>query len=346
MPNKLWNFSLSKGLLIPTGLIVGIKDGASYDNDWIRFTDADGRWLKGTDADGSVGGLGSRSSLSVGSGSGGAHVGVQSPDIRERAWSGKVCNDECYSTSNDNTNQGNHSGHTVNVNYIPKACKLKLIQAVADTNLPLGAIMFGDSANSDQTLFTTFTSHGGYLKADTATGVANAAQSFGSIGSVSDYHDHEQSLYMNAWGVATSYTSITSGGGSHNHAGSSLSVSENLARCAMRAFEIIEERKIEGLIGMWASPGTPDGWSTVANMTDRFLRFAATGDGSTAGNNTVSFSGSLGNTSHSHTPSGSSWGDVTGIPHSASISHSHTFSKSGHSYQPERYLIKFVRFDG
>ena len=125
----------------------------------------------------------------------------------------------------------------------------------------------------------------------------------------------------------------------------------NSASCKMFGYDPAEivGQNIEGLIGMWAQAGIPDKWELVAALVNRFLVFSDTGAGETAGNNTASFSGGTDSRSHSHSASGwrvASNQICSGCGHTGSVSHSHGFSRSGQSYLPERYHIKFIRYVG
>jgi hypothetical protein len=115
----------------------------------------------------------------------------------------------------------------------------------------------------------------------------------------------------------------------------------------VRAFEIIDDRKIEGLIGMYTGAGVPDKWEVVAAFDGRYLQFTTTGTGTSTGANTVGISGTTGTSSHSHSFTGY-WEPATvssTITHSNSVSHAHSYSGTL-GYHPEPYYVKFIRYIG
>jgi hypothetical protein len=347
MPSSSWFFA--GGILMPVGLIIGLKEGVSTPTGWALWTNANGRFLYGASGDADVGTTAERSVPSVTTGTSGGHTGGNSHMVVDRGYyTDYPCPDSCRSPSRDDSSVGGHSGHSVGISYRPASCRLKLIRASVQTPPPLGGIMFGTESNGFQSLFSTFNSYtGGALEAGTSTGTTGDSRYAGSTGSQSDSHDHLVDISRKAGGIAEGqYTSGgATAGGSHNHGASTPSITPALQRATVRAFEIIERAKIGGLIGMWASSGVPSGWSLVATLVDRFLYFSSTGTGAQAGNNTISVSGSTGSSSHAHSFSGSSNGAVTNISHSSSDAHNHSYSGTV-SYTPERYEIKFIRYEG
>lgn len=336
-----WWFTTNQGIKVPAGLVIGAMNGIDLGTDWTVWTNANGRFLRGTTGAVSTG---SRYGLSANSGAGGGHSGGWGPYVANRGHSGVSSSSSGY-PSDDTASVGEHSNHSVSVSYRPSYSACRLIQAQNDAPVPIGGIMFGDAANPDQRANPL--TNGRLLYASTGVGTGGASQSAGNSGYQSGSHDHEVNVTRDIDSVVTAYTSVGDAGGSHNHSVSSLSVSANLARCYLRAFEILDEKKIKGLIGMWPSASAiPDGWTLVANMNQRFLILDANGTGTTgSSNSTVSFSGSLSNVGHSHSFSGSLFAKAMRVAHSAVIYHNHSFAATK-SYLPERYNIKFIKFTG
>jgi hypothetical protein len=346
MPSSMWSFT-SSGLLVPLGLILGLKEGVSIPADWELWSTANDKFLKGTASDAVVGTTGVRSSLSLTVGGGGGHTGASIARVAGYGQGGS-CSGSCAGPpSHSGSSVGSHGSHSIGFTYRPASAKLKLIQSVVRTKVPLGAIMLGTGGNPHQTAFSGLDGSK-ILEAAAATGITSQTAAANTTGSASDSHSHVYSANTTASGLMSgAYTSGGgTGGGSHVHAGGTPTITESLAKAVVRAFEIIDETKIEGLIGMWADIGVPTGWEVVADFDGRYLVFSPTGTGELSGSNTVSISGTTGASGHSHSFSGSSgYVFVSDIRHPNTESHVHGYSGSL-SYEPERYHIKFIRYVG
>jgi len=342
-----WWYATQGAINVPAGLILAAKDGIDLGTDWSVWTDADGKFLRGTDSDSVVATTGSQSYPTRTSNGGGSHNGGSGRPLIYDWGTSRYGASHPRSPSEHTNYVGNHS-HTIALTYVPAYEQTRLIQAQNDSPIPVGAIMFGDAANTKQTPYSFNADR--LFRANTAVGSGLETKSVG-VGSGSDSHSHFSYVSQTA-GSIVSYginTSMGGGGGSHNHGQSSLVVTPSLARCTLRAFDIIDQKNIEGLIGMWAQAGVPDKWELVAAMTDKFLTFSSTGEGGIAGNDTVSFSGSTSSRGHSHSAGGWRTGSnqvCSGCGHTGSVYHSHSFSRSGAPYLPERYHIKFIRYVG
>lgn len=334
------------GVIIPSGVIVGLNPTDPVPENWELWEGANGYFLKGTSSDIQVGTTGARSGLSLRTYDGGGHDGGTSQEVANFGYY-DYCSTNCNSPSRDYSSQGNHTGHDMNVYYRPRGSRLRLIRAVTNSPVPIGAVMFSTESNADQTLFSTFNSDSGLLEAGTSTGIISAQASASDTDYRSYSHDHYRSVNNSAWSVISgAYTSVSSSGPNHNHSGGNPSISHNLIRATVRAYEILDENKIGGLIGMWIGSGVPSGWELVASFDGKYLAFSDTGDGSSTGNNTVAISGVTGSSGHSHSYSGSAgFSETSAIAHSNTVYHAHSYS-AGRSYEPERYYIKFIRYLG
>lgn len=342
---KLQRHGMGQGVWAPENLILGLKAGAAVPTDWTVFSDADNKFLKGTDSDAVVETTGARSSFSVSTGSGGSHSGGSAANHRYANYYSS-CSGDCGHVNPSGSSVGSHSGHSIAITYRPPAAKLKLIQATVKTKIPASAIMFGLAANSDQTLYDLLNDEADTpLMAASTTEIAAQIKSAGNSSSRSYSHSHWYSANNQKLHILSCYESYSSGGPSHNHSGGTPSITHALERATVRAFEIIDQEKITGLIGMWIGAGVPDGWEIVAALVGKYLVFSTTGDGSSSGNNTISVSGSTGGSSHSHGFGGSANASCSPLHHSNSLSHSHSYSRTA-AYEPERYFIKFIRYTG
>ena len=348
--HKPWWFATAGKVKVPAGLILAAKDGIDLGSDWSVWSAANGYFLRGTDSDAVVGTTGSRYALSENSLDGGQHSG---------SWGGNRIVAGYGEYSSNTPLRGNPSGdaaaeqgrhkHTVSVNGRPGYVRTRLIQAQNNAPVPIGAIMFGTAANAKQVLYS-FTG-GRYFYAGSSVSTGGDYYAFSGVQTVSDGHDHHNPVSTAPTGVTLGDgypTGVSAAGGNHDHNDTgSLTMSFNLARCILRAFDIIDQKNIEGLIGMWAQAGIPDKWELVAATVNRFLMFSDTGAGTIAGNNTASFSGQLQSSSHYHSYTGSSVGNLVAsrITHPGVINHTHGFSATK-TYYPERYHIKFIRYIG
>jgi hypothetical protein len=347
MPSSSWWFTGQ--VLMPEGLIIGLKDGISLPSGWNSYNNANDLFLRHTTSDGVVGTTGSRSSVVIGSSNNGSHSsGGGSQNTRAGYYT--TCAGNCWDPTLDTASKGGHT-HNFTVTYRPPSCDLRLIRAAQPVILPLGGIMFANEAIADQALFTTFTGHtaGALLRASATTGISADLRSTATSSSSDDSHVHTKSGNNQALSITSgSYGAPGSGGGSHTHTGGTPTITPNISRATARVYEIISASRPQALIGMWAGNGVPPNWSLVAGWDGRCLAFSSTGSGATTGADTISVSGSSNDVSHSHSfPSYNSASEATtSVPHSSSVSHSHTYSNASAAYSPERYFIKFIKFEG
>ncbi len=331
------------GLVVPVGLILGLASGAALPDGWAIFSDADGLFLKGTDSDAAVTTTGTRSSLTASTGTGGSHSGSSAAQhIMAGYYS--YANTDNGSVMPSGSSVGGHSGHSVPITYRPRSARALLIRASEATKVPLHSIMFGTAASS-QSPYALFNDELECPLSAGATGVVSETRSASTSSSKSYSHSHWYGDTKQKAGVEGCYTSASASGPSHTHSGGTPTISHNLRRAVVRAFEIIDETKIEGLIGMWAGVGVPTGWELVASFVGCYLVFSSTGTGAVSGDNTVTVSGSVGNSSHSHFGGWNSFAACSPLHHSNSLSHNHSYNSSL-SYEPERYNIKFIRCMG
>lgn len=333
------------GVFAPENLILGLKANVGLPADWNSFSSADGNFLKGTDSDAVAGTSASRGSISISTGSGGGHNSGPGAEVTMVGYYSH-CNDACGNTMASGSYVGDHSGHSVPITYRPASVGLKLIQAVKKTSIPPGAIMFGLTSNSFQSAYSLLNSATDRpLSAASSTALVNEVRSAGTTSSRSYSHVHWYSDTKQALSIFTTYSSYSSSGPSHTHSGGTPTITPNLLRATVRAFEIIDSRKIAGLIGMWIGSGVPDGWQIVAGLVGKYLVFSSSGNGASSGNNTISVSGSTGSSSHDHSFGGSQYHRSSPLPHNGSVSHAHSYSASP-AYEPERYYVKFIQFVG
>jgi hypothetical protein len=348
MPSSSW-FYTQGGILIPEGLILGINTGISLPSKWNTFSTADGRYLRGTEVDATAGTTANKGGISVGtSTSGGHNNGPGSDRIKNFGQTPSACANNCYPNSMSQSYLGDHS-HSVTITHTPASCNLALVRAEAGAQIFAGAIMFSEIEKADHTALASFHTHGGLLKAAATVGTTNAVNSASNTSSSSGDHNHITGIARTASGCPeySNATSHSNGGGSHAHSSSTPSITNNMKRAMLRAYIIVKGKNMDGLIGMYLGAGVPPNWSLVAAANDRFIQFSATGDGSTAGNDTISISGNTSSNSHSH---GLTGGADTGVcvaflSHSGSVSHDHSYSGSP-SHIADRFFVKFIKYEG
>lgn len=355
MPASSWFFSSQGAVKAPAGLIIGLKDGIALPDDWELFTDANGYFLKGTDSDVDVGTIMPSTDISLVTGSGGSHRGSDYGYkwIYNYGAYYKSCTSNCFSPSGDNNSVGNHNDHSVGLQYTPAANKLKLIKALSSTSLIFeGGVLFSEINNADQLAYSILEDENGFLMASSINDHDDPIIGKNTYtGTQSDSHDHQKSSSSTADGCPTTSNNdyVSSAGGSHNHTINTPTITENLKAIYLRAYEIIDKRKITGLIGMWdSSAPIPAGWEIVAEANDRFIKFSTTPDLTGVGDDTIDISGIVGSRGHSHNYGGGSRGSVCTAQgfHSNTSSHNHSYSNSAYSFQPNRFYVKFIKYIG
>jgi hypothetical protein len=342
MRSQWWFGASASTTKVPEGLILGLKAGAAVPIGWTYWSAANGRFLKGTTSDATVNSTANANNIGLSSGSGGSHLGNQ-VYVADTAHHDGSNNTKPY--LRDTNWQGNHS-HSGGASYTPRSNNMKFVRAGLEANFELGLVGFATAALPEQALYSVFHGDSGYLTAQSSTYIGGASGG-GWVNSASDYHDHITSINWTASGLATgSYYNIYARGGSHGHS-FSPSVSASLARALVAMYQIVDGRKLEGLIGIWLGAGVPEGWEYATELTNRYLQFNNAGTGAAAGNNTMSASGTSGTASHgSHFSDWNSTYDVVSEQyHDQTISHNHSLSGSG-GYEPNRYYVKFVRYTG
>jgi len=334
----------------PVGVIFGTL--STVPPNWSVFSAADGKFLKGTDSDALVGVSGSRTSMTDSSSSGGGHGDTNG--TLKYLNVGSAGFGPAKNPSRDASSQGSHTGHSVTINFVPAQNKLKLIQADADAEFTTDLIGFSTTdLSADHTPYTGFNNSGYLLYANSTTTTGGAGQSTSGMGNAgAAAHDHLVGTTNDSATVEDdrfkTYSSTELG--SHAHSGASLSLSHNVAKALLRAWALVDVKKMEGVIGMYAGAGCPDGWQIVASLAGQFIGCDAGGTGvGNGGANTVSFSGTFNDYSHAHSigPANPSLTNdaYSYIGHTNSEKHNHTYSHTK-SYEPERYYIKFIKYIG
>jgi len=349
MPSGSWWYT--GWVWLPEMLIVGLADGyalPSTANDVTSFTD---KILCGTTSDLVVGTSQTTTALSLTSGSGGAHSsGSPTSILTEHSIepiSGS-CPGGCADRSWNGISYGAHT-HSLTGTYTPKKNKLRFIRISQYSPPSIGMILFGDS-DSVHEPFTTFNGNSGFLTAGAATSVVNEVRSLTLGSGTLTSHGHHTSVDTRpASGVLSDKDSLlTAGGGAHSdHSLSTLVITPAMKAAAVRAYKLVSRTNCGGLIGIWDQTGPiPPQWSLVASFDGYHLKFAAGATGTLTGNDTLAISGETGGSAHAHNPYAPySGGALVGLGYHTSLSHTHAVSGSP-AYRPDRYFVKFIRYEG
>lgn len=356
MLNQYW---YSGGVIKPPiGLIMGTT--GDVPENWVSFTAADGKFLRGTSSDVTAGTSGNRYGLSVTAKTGGSHTGSQVSASKHMHMWGDNQGAGTYSPTYDSSNVGAHSGHTMTVGYRPDYTTIKLIQAQGDAKFEINNIGFASQHMPDQQLHSTL-NNGRMIYASTSTGSSGGAWgSSSNSSSVTESHDHhsaastqrQANVQTDFYGTVTaSKYQRNESGTTHDHINNGVpSFSYNHYYTILRAIQILDPKKLDGIIGMYIGNGIPDKWELVSVTPNRYLRCNVDGEGSLHGNgDSVYMSGSFSSTSHYHyinlIESGEHARDWGKGYHSGAYAHNHTYSGS-QAYHPERYNVKFIRYVG
>ena len=343
----------------PVGLIMGTT--SVVPTNWTTVDTVGSRFLKGTSQDpnssatDAAGKTGARSGLSASSGSGGGHSSGNQLRVWKRGYNLLYTNNQ-RNPSRDKENAGTHSGHSVTAAYRPGSCDLKLIEALENAEFAESLIGFSTENLPDQTAYNSFNDTVGTrgLRSHTATIITESGKAVNTSGSVNNSHNHEVNVTSNSWVEIdqTPYESVSAGGGAHTHRSNSISVTNYTPKTVlMRAWQLANVKKMDGVIGMWTGMGIPEQWELVIEAIGRYVIFNASGVGQITGDNTLDFSGTLSTTGsgHSHVFNNimsNGQRETAPIPHSSTHYHTHTYSRTNYGYEPERFYIKFIRYTG
>jgi len=349
MPSGSWWYT--GWVWLPEMLIVGLADGyalPSTANDVTSFTD---KILCGTTSDSVVGTSETTTSLSLTSGSGGAHSsGNPMSYLVEHSIepvSGS-CPAGCADYSWNGVSYGAHT-HSLTGTYTPKKNKLRLIRIAQYSPSSIGMILFGDTDSVHEPI-TTFDGNDGYLTAGTTTAVVNEVRSLtlGSGTLTSHSHHTSNNTRLSSGVLSGKDTVLSNGGGAHSdHSLTPLTVTPAMKAAAVRAYKLVSRTNCGSLIGIWDQTGPiPPQWSLVASFDGYHLKFAAGATGTLTGNDTLVISGTTGGSAHAHNPYAPVPGAaLVGLGYHTSLSHTHAVSSSP-SYRPDRYFVKFIRYEG
>lgn len=349
MPNKSWNFSTGGAPKVPANLILGLKEGVSLEPGWSLWTTANNYFLTGTTNNTLVGTTLASSTVSMTSNTRGGHSsggGIGAYEHCSGSTSG--CPSSCGDWSWNGSSYGDHHHHLTG-GYIPDKNQIKLIQASDVLPFPIGGLGFSTTNLPDQVAFSVFNNNpSGHLFAGSSSAVVSGSNSltFGS-GSINSHNHHTSYNTRVCSGVASGYpASINSSSYTHDHSTSGLSITADLKRAALRAWEIVDADKMDGIIGMWTGATIPDGWELVTEVDDRLIQCSSVGSAAAVGAGTLSVSSGTNNKSHSHSTSGTAGYVIVGTGYHTSLSHNHSVSNSHTDWKPAQYFIKFIRYIG
>jgi len=335
---------------LPEHLIVGLADGESLPATAYDLTTFNGKALCGTISDSLVGTLETATAISATSGSGGAHTSGEQAWVVEHSvkdLSGDCPGAGCADYSWNGVSYGAHT-HSITGSYTPALNKLRLIRINHYSPPSAGMIMFGDH-DSPHDLLTEFSGNGGVLAAGTQTEVVAESKSLvlgaGNLAS----HSHHTSNNTRKLVTPTSGAStvFSYGGGSHSdHSLDPIAVTPTMKAATVRAFRLISGANLSRLIGIWDRTGAiPPNWSLIATFDGYHLKFSDNGGGALSGNDTLSLSGTTGGSLHDHVPSVPGGSALAGFAYHRSLSHAHAISASM-SFKTNRYMVKFIRYEG
>ena len=345
--------SYGGGIGLPLGAIIGLASGYSLPTGFSAYNTYTGRHIYGN---------------STANGTGGSTlVKSQASDAgtsNHRPGDGRVFTRTGSGGASAEMGQGylgGSHGHTAYFYHTPKKARLLLMITDSDgTPVPVGGILFGDTADlsTDDSGYSTLNDQGGYLSHETTTGITNASSS-SSCSSVAFSHIHHTFGYTSTadcagWDTSISGQASFAAGPSHSHSLTSVSISVSVRYRILKAFQRVSESKLIGdrTIVMFDGGTVPDGWllcdgnNSTVNLVGYFVYVASTNMGNTGGNNTGSGSATLSaNGSHNHARSNNITGWFNPYSHNANNTHTHSASGSG-GYAPPYRTLKFIQYMG
>jgi len=319
---------------VPLGLIMMSADG-SIPSGWSRFSAADGYYIAGAGNSYGVGAAAQTWSSNTGTSSTtGSHNGHDF-DAKDSSDSNRTYPADVVA--------GDHS-HTVSVDsYQLPMQRMVLIKANAGgPTLPAYCMGFGTSTLSGFSVLSSI----GFLNGYSSVGAVS--ESLSVLVSNSGSHQHGiGSCYSGSYAPTNSIgTSV------HTHT-VSASATQAIKRAVLQGlYKASAYSPVAGLIGMWEGVSPPSGWvlcdgnNGTVDLRDYFILFSTSGDGTRSGDNTVSFTITIGTNSWTHNHAGAV--TVNGVNYynrywTKTVSHSHSCSNINANYTPSRYALTFIR---
>lgn len=344
--------------LVPIGAIV-MLNGEAVPDGWADYTDANGRYIVGAGGAYAVGATGGGGAITVSgtTSTSGAHAGGSGAfDVPVQSGSGTYFGVSSTSSSSEGAHA--HSVPSTEVTPSPARRDDRLIikSGTLAARFPAAAKTWGLGGLAHPDIERILSDADRVLRAHTVAGGFAAAGAVAiATGSASDAHDHVNggANSSSPGGLLDNYKGA-SGGGMHSHSGTIVPASSPARRRLALYGGLREYPVMPGCIVMWSGAvgALPENWVLcdgtldTPDMRDLFVAVAGTGQESTAaGDNTVSITASLASVSHSHgagtqkTPLAVS---AMGR-HTASASHTHTFS-STQSWMPAYYALAFIMY--
>ncbi len=342
--------------IVPVGLI-GMLVGTTVPDGWALFNDANDKYIVGAGGTYAVGASGtSTAGPWSGTVTGGSHTPADDMPVA-RAGAGPISSRITPNNNPLGSHSHNWSVTSVTENILRRENVLVIKTGSPGLRIPSSVRVFGlDNTLTEATKNIGFVNRLLMAKSASANaGVSVGAAATASMTSGDNYHVHLQvttTPLATFGGVGTPARANMEAGGTHTHT-LSLIPTWNVKRKQLCCFEGVVDYAVRpGLIFLWSgsigslptdfvlcngSSGTPD-------MRDRFVEFAADTSAASAGNNTMTLSGTSWPVGHSHDGGAIAYpGDAGGQGHGYTDSHSHTVSASV-TYVPKYYALAFIMY--
>lgn len=338
---------------LPDGAIL-LDTGATLPAGYSAFTAADGKYIMGAGGTYAVGATGGAAATSVWSGNtstSGAHTstgGFLAPAYGTDV--SQVSATDITDTSADHLHTWSASAATMNL--YRRRHKLAKRTGSSST-IPASMLVFGIAGLSHPDVARVLTGSGRLLMADTVVADAGAAsQSLtATIASANMVHKHYDAFGSSQQDFAPYENAIkpsTETNWAHTHTLTATLIAAIKRRKLALYGGTTDYPVLAGMIVLHEG-AVPAGWSLcdgtagTPDMRDFMVEIAASGQESvSAGNNTVTASGTSGSYGHSHHAGDAPDGPVVASQkHSETIYHNHTVSAS-QSYTPPWYALKFI----
>lgn len=347
---------------VPVGVIGFLLGSGDVPAGWAQVNDANDRLLRGAANDGEIGTTGGSNSVTLAGST--ATDGVHDGASQFETWIGTVSGtgDSVATLEGAPVANGSHShSYSRSVTVDPNRMMVRLVEKTGAEAILLPAQIATLCAHlmpySDVSM-TTIDVAGRLLGAAAALARAGTANQSASLTfSAAGAHGHNSVVPLVSSGEGNFTAREHLFAGEHDHAGSAgVALTLNPRRRRMHLYAGVQDRPVHpGDVFAWrGSIGSLptgfylcDGSNNTVDLRGYYVELATSNGGQALGDNTLAWSGTTTEASHSH--KGNSRKPVSlgtrNVMHDEDVKHSHSITGSV-AYTPPFYRLAFIQFNG